>query len=138
MSIPEIDLALRLLPADHQAFFARPSIQYRLYHEVIEHEIVVTDLPALEYADGFPLDQQDRVMSRNHRARKLRGRHRSGRIADEPSRSLDDYDDVASGIRDAQFKRVVDGSFSKAKVAFPWPGHDVVQPLNTPGGGRTG
>jgi hypothetical protein len=113
--MPEIDLTLRLLPADHQVFFARPGIQYRLYREVIEHSIVVPDLPALEFKDRVPLDQQDRVMSRIHRARKLRGWHRSGRITDEPSRSLDDYIDVASGIRDAQFKGVVEGYFSKAK-----------------------
>ncbi|RYC31378.1 hypothetical protein D3273_13390 [Lichenibacterium minor] len=113
--MPEIDLALRVLPADHQVFFARPGIQYRLYREVTEQKVVVPDLPALDLADGVPLDRQDRVMSRIHRARKLRGWHRSGRIADEPSRDLNDYDDVASGIRDAQFRGVVDGYFSKAK-----------------------
>lgn len=113
--MPEIDLALRLLPADHQVFFARPGLQYRLYREVTAQKIVVPDLPALEFEDGVPIEGQNRLMSRIHRARRLRAWHKSGRIIDEPSRNLDDYDDVVTGLRDSQLRGVIDGYFSKAK-----------------------
>jgi signal peptidase I len=111
----EVDLNTRILPRDHEIFFARPGSGYRLYADFVAESAVFVDLPGLELVPGLPFSQQEFINRKIHRARALREWHRWGRDTPRPSADLRDY---PSGVGDAgvaQHRSALLGYFERAK-----------------------
>jgi len=111
-----VDLRTRILPEDHQVFFARPGAQYRLYPEVVDTSSVLIDLPFLELQPGVPIEDQPDLDARIRRSRRLRTWYRHRDVEDEPSRDLAEYQNYVADVGVPQLRAVLMSCFDRAKV----------------------
>lgn len=135
-----VDLRTRILPPDHQVFFARPGAQYRLYPEVVQERSILIDLPFLDLQPGVPIEQQPDLDARIRRSRRLRTWYRHRDIGDDPSRDLDDYRNLAADTGLPQLRAVLISCFDRAKqgdlvlvVPGAWNADALIGEFDTPG-----
>lgn len=82
----EIDLNARVLTEAHNVFVVRPGSDFRLFNEIRENDLIVLELPGLDWPVGEALSDTD-LRRRVNRSRALRGWHRVS--ADDPKPSLE-------------------------------------------------
>lgn len=110
-----VDINTRILPRDHEIFFARPGSGYRLYPDFIENEMIFIDLPGLNLTPDIPLSQQSGINQQIHRSRALKSWYRGKGDSPKPSVEVGDY---SKGIEDAgvsQLRSALTGYFHRAK-----------------------
>jgi hypothetical protein len=112
----EVDLDTRVLPREHEVFFARPGEKFRFYNDFVQGQVVAPDLPGLQLDPGIPVERQPKLNARIRMARTVRDWHRAGRPADrQPSRNVEDYRNTIGDGGIAQLRGVVVGYFGRAK-----------------------
>ena len=110
-----VDLDTKILPQNHEVFFARAGDGYRLYPEFVAEEAVFADLPGLGLTPGVAFADQDKLNQRLHRSRALRNWHVSQKNEPRPSDDLNDYPAGAGDGGISQLRGALSGFFERAK-----------------------
>jgi hypothetical protein len=111
----EVDLNVRVLPRNHEVFYARPGTDYKFYHDFIQEKAIFLDLPSLMLGDEkLIIEEQDLNwrLKRSLAIKKWRSRNREG---DAPSRKPGDYFNDEKPEGGSQLRAAIEAYFSKAK-----------------------
>jgi len=114
VTIYNVDLACRVIPADHKAFIARPGRDSRLFRLFDEASAIGPELPYLGLADGTPLSEYEDIEERVKRAIAVRNWHPRRQPEFAPARDLESYTAQTNVRSLAQHVSIVRGYFEKA------------------------
>lgn len=111
----EVDLNIRVLPKNHEIFYARPGDHYRFYDDFVEQNAIFLDLPGLDVEQLYKSNSDEETIAQIHRARELKDWLGSTREKPRPSDDIKDYLRRGETAGIAQVKAAVDGYFRRAK-----------------------